>query len=1065
MFWKTCLDHSLEILIALVGSGLLGYFLSRVFGHRAQHENLRAEYESQLNSFHTRVSQQDADLRAAQALQSNWQLEKERWEHSQRTLQEKIDHYEHQLANNATPAIDEKLPSDLVLQVEKAESKSKELETEVLQLRAELDELRKAPEEKIKEADLSSSALQKALDHSNQLEQDYIRQKDVYEQSLDQKNQEIQRLTTEDNAIHSVPERNAESDPAWQQAQQEIERLRLELAEKNSIMSSPADETVHAGLEERIKILSAENQHLVDQINQLNESNTAGMAALTETRSLLHRAENEMNHTSQELGRLHAIEASLQQKENAYVQLQQVAREWEARWKDSASEAEHFKVALHQATHEADQLRQRISFMESELLMARNTLETQAQAITQLPGQSAEDSKKEEIINLKDQLENRTKEWIESNQLLDQKNHALGQADLRIQELEQALSQKNQDWNLTVLALESEENRKTEDAKNLHILREELHHSKAEQATLGHYLETKNHQLEEADSRYQDLLGRFNLLQGQLADLQKSHAIAQDELNQKTAQIQQLSDAHGPLVSEYENLKSTVDQLSSTAQAWEQKHLELSHRYNTIQLQYLESEKSIDSYKNLIHELELRYLELQGKWKENQEKEPYQHAIYQELATSHSQVEKELHDLRNQYDTLLAEWNVTHQTNQALEFKWKDLEASHQEKLRQLNELNQVVDSKIQDHELSKKELGILQNQVASLEENIRLEAQNKAKLEIQLKELSSKFNTVQYQLADLQRVHSHQQEQNKKSVDQINAKYKAEVLTWQNRLQEKSKDQNQKINIIQKKHLKESADLLRVNKSLQKDIVKWKSKADAKVTPILLSNTKRKTQGPATKTQKINNTKDPDWSAVSALMQKRVRPDDLQIIEGIGPKINRYLQKANIKSWATLADTSPKAIETILHESGNQFNLADPATWPLQARLAADQKWQELKSLQAELIAGRRLSTAGAAKKPKKRQSIKEGSEILGTRITKDDLKLIEGIGPKLEKILLKAGINTWKKLANSNKKQLQEILDKAGARFNLADPSSWARQSHLAATGAWTRLKTLQEQLKAGK
>lgn len=82
---------------------------------------------------------------------------------------------------------------------------------------------------------------------------------------------------------------------------------------------------------------------------------------------------------------------------------------------------------------------------------------------------------------------------------------------------------------------------------------------------------------------------------------------------------------------------------------------------------------------------------------------------------------------------------------------------------------------------------------------------------------------------------------------------------------------------------------------------------------------------------------------------------DDLKIIEGIGPKISQVLADAGIVSFADLAATSPDRIEEILSaESTRLASLADPTTWPEQAQLAADGKWDELKALQESLVGGR---------------------------------------------------------------------------------------------------------------
>jgi hypothetical protein len=66
----------------------------------------------------------------------------------------------------------------------------------------------------------------------------------------------------------------------------------------------------------------------------------------------------------------------------------------------------------------------------------------------------------------------------------------------------------------------------------------------------------------------------------------------------------------------------------------------------------------------------------------------------------------------------------------------------------------------------------------------------------------------------------------------------------------------------------------------------------------------------------------------------------------------------------------------------------------------------------------------------------------------TRDDLKLIEGIGPKISSLLDEAGISTFAALAESDAGLLNEILKNANT--SLANPETWPEQAHLAATGA---------------
>jgi predicted flap endonuclease-1-like 5' DNA nuclease len=82
--------------------------------------------------------------------------------------------------------------------------------------------------------------------------------------------------------------------------------------------------------------------------------------------------------------------------------------------------------------------------------------------------------------------------------------------------------------------------------------------------------------------------------------------------------------------------------------------------------------------------------------------------------------------------------------------------------------------------------------------------------------------------------------------------------------------------------------------------------------------------------------------------------PDDLKLVEGIGPKISGLLQAAGITTFAQLADTEVNQLRQIVLDAG--IRIADPTTWPDQAKLAAAGKWDELEVLQGELKGGRRV-------------------------------------------------------------------------------------------------------------
>lgn len=81
------------------------------------------------------------------------------------------------------------------------------------------------------------------------------------------------------------------------------------------------------------------------------------------------------------------------------------------------------------------------------------------------------------------------------------------------------------------------------------------------------------------------------------------------------------------------------------------------------------------------------------------------------------------------------------------------------------------------------------------------------------------------------------------------------------------------------------------------------------------------------------------------------------------------------------------------------------------------------------------------------------------------DDLTKIEGVGPKIADLLKAAGIVTFADLSAAKAATVKGILETAGKRFQMHDPSSWAEQAKLASKGEWEKLAKLQETLKGGK
>ena len=98
----------------------------------------------------------------------------------------------------------------------------------------------------------------------------------------------------------------------------------------------------------------------------------------------------------------------------------------------------------------------------------------------------------------------------------------------------------------------------------------------------------------------------------------------------------------------------------------------------------------------------------------------------------------------------------------------------------------------------------------------------------------------------------------------------------------------------------------------------------------------------------KISNAE----SALSATVNKATAElDDFKIIEGIGSKIEAALHTAGIKTYANLRASDSETIKVILNTASPAFHMHDPETWPYQADLAYNEKWDKLKEYQDFLM------------------------------------------------------------------------------------------------------------------
>lgn len=89
----------------------------------------------------------------------------------------------------------------------------------------------------------------------------------------------------------------------------------------------------------------------------------------------------------------------------------------------------------------------------------------------------------------------------------------------------------------------------------------------------------------------------------------------------------------------------------------------------------------------------------------------------------------------------------------------------------------------------------------------------------------------------------------------------------------------------------------------------------------------------------------------------------------------------------------------------------------------------------------------------------------VFGKKIKQDDLKIVEGIGPKIEGLFHDFDIKTWKALSEATVEKCQEVLNSGGERYKIHNPGTWPKQAELAYEGKWTELLKWQDELDGGK
>ncbi len=210
-------------------------------------------------------------------------------------------------------------------------------------------------------------------------------------------------------------------------------------------------------------------------------------------------------------------------------------------------------------------------------------------------------------------------------------------------------------------------------------------------------------------------------------------------------------------------------------------------------------------------------------------------------------------------------------------------------------------------------------------------------------------------------------------------------------------------------------------------------------------------------------------------LAKATAKPDDLKVIEGIGPKIDLALRADGITTWAQVRDASQDRLRSAIEKGGISF-APSMTTWSKQAGYLVAGDMVGFKQYTEYLVSGQDPSALGAQELTgtDRAQALASGA-VYGTGTVEveesaknkdggDNLLIIEGIGPKFNEALMKAGLNTFAKVAAASEDQLRSAIQVAGLSF-APSLTTWAEQAGLLAAGDMDNFRALTARLVAGR
>jgi predicted flap endonuclease-1-like 5' DNA nuclease/predicted nucleic acid-binding Zn-ribbon protein len=219
------------------------------------------------------------------------------------------------------------------------------------------------------------------------------------------------------------------------------------------------------------------------------------------------------------------------------------------------------------------------------------------------------------------------------------------------------------------------------------------------------------------------------------------------------------------------------------------------------------------------------------------------------------------------------------------------------------------------------------------------------------------------------------------------------------------------------------------------------------------------------------------EWQSHYENLMLKKNDQDTQILESEETRARIAQELAILRGQFNMQNSRNKSLEIEIAELNKKYNELESEREQLNNTLttlnsthsAKSSNWElrynELELRHSSLT--RRFHDASANNERMEMTITGLNMEILQyrRRTNPDDLKQIEGIGPKIEELLNAEGIYKYEQLATTKLETFRAILEKAGSRFRMHDPQSWSAQAEMAHKGDWVKLKEYQDYLVGGR